>query len=418
MSELIRDKQKRKELLKHMIGELHTGGAPDAIRPQLVRLLGKVPYDEVIEVEQELIAEGLPQEEVLKLCDIHHAALGDALDSGDGLDAPVGHPLHTFDAENEALAWELKELGKFYDELADLSAGVDLTEVLPGIRGRFNNLMDVEKHYLRKENLLFPFLEKKGVTGPPTVMWGKHDETRELLKNAQEALGQAAATEPSVDDLQAVVDLVLKPVSDAIQGMIDKETQILLPMCKDQLTDADWYEIALGTEDYGYCLYAPEQDWRPDGVEAPATTGADDGVIKLSTGTFDARQLEAILNNIPFDITFVDADDTVRYFSHGRERIFARSKAILGRKVQYCHPPKSVDTVERIVSDFKSGAQDRAAFWIQMGGKFISIEYFALRDPGGEYLGTLEVSQDLTAKRALSGEQRLLSYDDQESSDE
>ena len=418
MSELIRDKQKRKELLKHMIGELHSGEAPDAVRPQLVRLLGKVPYDEVIEVEQELIAEGLPQEEVLKLCDIHHAALGDALDSGEGLDAPAGHPLHTFDAENEALAWELQELGKFYDELADLSAGADLTEVLPGIRGRFNNLMDVEKHYLRKENLLFPFLEKKGITGPPTVMWGKHDETRELLKNAQEALGQAAATEPSVDDLQAIVDLVLKPVSSAIQGMIDKETQILLPMCQDQLSDADWYEIALGTEDYGYCLYAPEVDWRPDGVEAPVTTGADAGVIKLSTGTFDARQLEAILSNIPFDITFVDADDTVRYFSHGRERIFARSKAILGRKVQYCHPPKSVDTVERIVADFKSGAQDRAAFWIQMGGKFISIEYFALRDPGGEYLGTLEVSQDLTAKRALSGEQRLLSYDDQESNDE
>ena len=418
MSELIRDKQKRKELLKHMIGELHTGAAPDAVRPQLVRLLGKVPYDEVVEVEQELIAEGLPQEEVLKLCDIHHAALGDALDSGDGLDVPVGHPAHTFDAENEALAWELKELDKFYDELADLVAGADLAEVLPGIRGRFNNLMDVEKHYLRKENLLFPFLEKAGITGPPTVMWGKHDETRELLKNAQEALGQAAVTEPSVDDLQAIVDLVLKPASSAIQGMIDKETQILLPMCMDQLTDADWYEIALGTEEYGYCLYAPEEEWRPEGVEAPVATDADDGVIKLATGTFDARQLEAILNNIPFDITFVDADDTVRYFSHGRERIFARSKAILGRKVQYCHPPKSVDTVERIVSDFKSGAQDRAAFWIQMGGKFISIEYFALRDPDGEYLGTLEVSQDLTAKRALSGEQRLLSYDDQESSDE
>ena len=123
-----------------------------------------------------------------------------------------------------------------------------------------------------------------------------------------------------------------------------------------------------------------------------------------------------MLGNIPFDITFVDHEDTVRYFSHGRERIFARSKAILGRKVQYCHPPKSVDTVERIVSDFKSGTQDRAGFWIQMGGKFISIEYFALRDPGGAYLGTLEVSQDLTAKRALEGDRRLLSYDDEEAS--
>ncbi len=416
MSELIRDKQKRKALLKHMIGELHSGQAPDAVRPQLVRLLGKVPYDEVVEVEQELIAEGLPQEEVLKLCDIHHAALGDVLDSGSELDLPVGHPVHTFQHENEALAWEVKELGKFYDGMAGMNDGDSLEDVLPGIRGRFNNLMDVDKHYLRKENLLFPFLEKRDITGPPTVMWGKHDETREFLKNAQTALHEAAVAEPAVSDLQALVDLVLRPASDAVQSMIDKETQILLPMCMDTLDEADWWEVEQGTEDYGYCLYAPEQSWRPEGVEAPAATGADDGLIKLSTGTFNPAQLEAVLSNIPFDITFVDEDDTVRFFSHGRERIFARSKAILGRKVQYCHPPKSVDTVERILTDFKSGEQERAAFWIQMGGKFISIEYYALRDQDDKYLGTLEVSQDLTAKRALEGEQRLLSYDDEETS--
>jgi hypothetical protein len=193
--------------------------------------------------------------------------------------------------------------------------------------------------------------------------------------------------------------------------MIDKESQILLPMCMERLGDDEWWEIAQGSEEFGYCLYAPETAWRPKGVVAAPLDDRGAERIRLSTGSLDTRQLEAILSTMPFDVTFVDADDVVRYFSHGRERIFARSRAILGRKVQYCHPPKSVDTVERILTDFKSGAQDRAAFWIQLGGRFVSIEYFALRAADGEYLGTLEVSQDLTGKRALTGEQRLLSYD-------
>ncbi len=368
MSELIGEKDKRKALLKQLMGRLHAGESPEAIRPRLVEVLGRVPYDEVVAVEQELIAEGLSPKAVLDLCDAHHAAMRGALDEVPELGAPAGHPAHTFAKENEALGWELNELTRLYGELADLADDDDPTDLLHAIRGRFNNLMDVEKHYLRKEFLLFPFLEQKGITGPPTVMWGKHDQTRALLKTAQEALAGVASSEPSVADLQGLAAVTLKPAADAIQSMIDKETQILLPMCMNALDDAAWYEIAKGTDEYGTCLYAPEETWRPEGAIEPEATGAVDGLVRLSTGSFTPKQLEAVLSNIPFDITFVDQDDTVRYFSHGRERIFARSKAILGRKVQYCHPPSSVDTVERILKDFKSGAQDRASFWIEMGG--------------------------------------------------
>jgi DUF438 domain-containing protein len=118
-----------------------------------------------------------------------------------------------------------------------------------------------------------------------------------------------------------------------------------------------------------------------------------------------------VLNALTVDLTFVDAQDTVRFFNQAPERVFTRTRAILGRKVQQCHPPDSVHVVERILRDFKSGAQSRAAFWIQMGGKFVHIEYVALRDRQGKYLGTLEISQDLSGKRALQGERRLLSYE-------
>jgi uncharacterized protein len=407
MSELIHDQQRRMELLKHMILQLHGGDAPEAVRPQLIKLLGRIPYDEVVAVEQGLIADGMPAEEILKFCDLHKLALNPSLLPEEERAVPSGHPVDVFRAENRALGWELDAVKQLFARLDALPAVADATDLAHDLRVRFNGLMDVEKHYLRKEHLLFPYLEKHGITGPPTVMWGKHDETRALLKAATEAL--AAAPSVTADELRAVRDLVLAAAVEAIAGMIDKEQQILLPMCLDTLDEAEWGAIAAGSAELGWCLVVPEHAWVPAGSAASATAPAD-GVVRLPSGTFTTAQLQAVLNTIPFDITFVDADDTVRYFSEGRERIFARTRAIIGRQVQYCHPPKSVDIVQKILADFREGREDHAQFWIELGGKFLCIEYFALRDEDGKFLGTLEVSQDLTAKRALTGQQRLLNY--------
>jgi len=398
MSELIDDTKRRK------------GEAPDAVRPRLVRLLGQVPYGLVVEVEQELISEGLPADQVLELCDVHTQALEGAIDTSDAATAPPGHPVDVLRQENRALAWELEALGKVYEEIRGMDAEATAGAQIDQVRARFNALMDVDKHYQRKENLVFPKLEKHGVTGPPTVMWGKHDEARAALKGAIQAL--AEATEATAGEAEGLIDLVLAPAGEAVAGMIDKEEQILLPMCMDTLDEAEWYEIDRGSAEIGFCLYAPEERWQPEGVAVEAETRADSQRVTFPTGALAPTEIEAILNTIPFDLTFVDADDKVRYFTAGRERIFARTKAIIGREVQYCHPPSSVATVQRILDDFRAGRQSRAAFWLELGGRFISIEYFAVRGTAGEYLGTLEVSQELTAKRALEGQQRLLSYDE------
>jgi DUF438 domain-containing protein len=416
MSELINDAEKRKELLKHMILQLHEGTAPEAVKQQLIRLLGKVPYNDVVAVEQELIKEGLPQEEVLKLCDIHTMALDGILDHSDVKTAPPGHPVHTFKEENRALRKEIQALIQLYQDVRNANDKRRVSDLFDDIHRHFNALMDVEKHYLRKENLLFPFLEKHGVTGPPTVMWGKHDETRELLKGAVESLGVTEGI--SVEEARTVVDLVLEPASKAVEEMIGKEEEILFPMCLDTLNDAEWVQIEKQSIEYGFCLYDPEVKWIPEGVEIEEAVSGESGKIQLSSGGFDVQELNAILNTIPFDMTFVDKDDKVRYFTQGRERIFARSRAILGRNVRQCHPPSSVHVVENILEDFKSGKEDHTAFWITLGDRFIHIEYFALRNEKGDYLGTLEVSQDLTAKRKLEGEQRLLQYVKKDRQDE
>jgi len=408
MSELINNSQSRKELLKHMILQLHDGVAPDAVRARMIELLTKIPYGEVVEVEQELISEGLPESEVLRLCDIHSQALEGHIDvSGMKIVAP-GHPVDTFKRENRELEKVVNQLHELFSQSEAELSGPGKEKYINTVKGLFNNLMDVDKHYRRKENLLFPFLEKYGITGPPKVMWGKHDETRDLLKNAINVLNMPG--DFTQEMMQMKVELHLNPAVKAITDMIIKEEEILLPMTLDKLNETDWYEIYRQTNEIGFCLYDPNVAWKPAGAEVADETYAEEGTISLPSGKFTSEEILAVLNALPVDITFVDKDDKVKYFSQGKERVFDRNRAILGRDVRMCHPPSSVHVVDQIIGDFKSGAADSAPFWIQMGGRFIHIEYFALRNEKSEYLGTLEVSQDLTEKRKISGDQRILSY--------
>ncbi len=409
MSELINNNQQRKELLKHMILQLHEGKTAEAIKKQLIRLLGKVPYGVVVEAEQELISEGLPPQEVLKLCDIHSQALKGVVDQTGAKEPPPGHPVHTFQQENRMLAQELENLRDLMTQIEKSPDETDVSHLWIKIHQHFNNLSDVDKHYRRKENLLFPFLEKYGITGPPTVMWGKDDETRKKLSEAIKAL--SATQTISAGEAKTVIDLVLKPAVDAIDEMIYKEEKILFPMCMDTLKEREWYEIYQQSDEIGYCLYDPEDRWAPEGAQTSLQGKQENDKIQLPTGSFTLEELTALFKTLPVDITFVDKNDEVRFFSNSDERVFDRNRAILGRKVQMCHPPSSVHMVQKILDDFRSGRQDRAAFWIQLHGKFIHIEYFALRNEQGGYLGTLEVTQDLTQLRKLEGERRLLTYD-------
>jgi hypothetical protein len=273
--------------------------------------------------------------------------------------------------------------------------------------------MDVDKHYQRKEYLVFPYLEKREITGPPKVMWGKHDEIREQLKACIELLKEADLTKEILSD---ALDLLFLPVLKALTDMTQKEEEILFPMCMDVLTIDDWWNIHKQTLEIGFSLYDPMVDWIPDGFANndldTKTAQAEDGSIQLPSGSFSANEIMAILNTIPVDMTFVDKNDKVKYFTQGAHRIFPRSRSIINRDVRLCHPPGSVDIVEKILEDFKSGKSSHAPFWIQMKDRFILIEYYALRDKAGAYLGTLEVSQDLTNARQLEGEQRILSYAD------
>ena len=408
MSENIDNSRYRKAKLKELILKLHEGESQDEVRRQLLESLSRIPYGEVVEVEQELIAEGLPEEEVLKLCDAHSSVLEGRVDLSSQRSIPEGHPVDVMLEENKALKRVAENV------LAELSAikyikEENFEELILRLKNGYNQLIDVDKHYQRKEYLLFPFLEALGVTGPPKVMWGKHDEIRELLKGSIEVLNTPDLTK---DDLVISAELILQPAARQVLDMTGKEEEILLPMAMDALSDSDWYQIRKQSLEIGFCLYDPQVEWNPEGVEQENINMAqkEGGNIQLPSGSFTAEELLAILNTIPVDLTFVDRNDKVKYFTQGSERIFQRNRAILNRDVRHCHPPASAHIVDKILNDFKSGKQSRAPFWINHRGSFIHIEYFALRNEQGEYLGTLEVSQNLTGYRKLAGEQRILSY--------
>lgn len=415
MSEIIDNRQQRIEIMKSLIRRLHSGAAEEQIKAQLGTLLDEADYSDVFLMEVQLIQEGLPQESIQQLCDTHTRVLKKHLDLQETPETIPGHPVHTFVQENKELVRTTGQIRVLLGRLEPLADGADATAIMREIQQRLNDLMDVEKHYRRKEYLLFPYFEKNNLPGPPAVMWGKHDEVRQLLRLTIEGLQQVEALDAA--EARSYGLFSVTPAINAVDEMVYKEEKILFPTALNLLTEQDWYQVYLQSDEYGYCLYAPEFAWKPaGGVQAEVgKPAARDGRVQMPTGSFTLDELIGLFRTLPFDVTFVDAEDTVRYFSPGKGpgggRIFDRSRAILGRKVQYCHPPKSVHVVNQIVRDFKEGKQERARFWIDLRGRLVYICYYAVRDEAGGYLGTLEVTQDLTEVRALTGERRLLSYD-------
>jgi DUF438 domain-containing protein len=409
MSEVIDNRAHRIRTLKEVIRHLHAGKPADEVRAMMRDLVRQTDHSEIVAMEQELIAEGMPVDAIQSMCDLHSQVTRDVLVQIAPPSIPPGHPVDTFRRENEALTAAVDALRAVMREVAGLPGDSQPNGLLFKWRQAVNELMDVDKHYQRKEHALFSCLERHGITGPSKVMWAKDDEVRGLLRQLGNALNEPRA---NAAQWKEVVQTLGNPVASAIKEMIYKEENILLPMALNTLTEDEWSEIWQASPRYGWCLVEPRVGYKPaeavvpDGVRLPVSEA-----IMMPTGNLTLEQLMGIFKTLPVDMTFVDAEDRVAFFSEGPDRIFARSKAVIGRKVQHCHPPRSVETVDRILNDFREGRQDVAEFWINFQGRFVHIRYFAVRNASGAYIGTLEVTQDLSRIRGLEGERRLLQYD-------
>jgi hypothetical protein len=409
MSELINNRAQRVETLTSIIKKLHAGADPETVRDELTRLVQSADSGEIAAMEQELMAEGLPVEEIKSMCDLHAEVVKDILSRPEAT-IPPGHPADTLLRENEAIRRTSAEMRGIIDEVQQMPPAEDASDQLFNYKRALNELMDVDKHYRRKEDLFFSVLERHGITGPSKVMWAVHDEGRKRLQALETAL---AEVEPQAGALARIGEEFARMALQIVESMTQKEEDVLLPMMLDTLTEDEWAEIWQQQPRYGWCLVEPRDGYRPPEKHEPEHTVdlPKNEAVMFPTGNLTFEQLRGIFTALPVDITYVDAEDRVQFFSEGPDRVFARTKAIIGRKVQHCHPPKSVHIVDQIVDDFRSGRQNVAEFWIEMHGKFVHIRYFAVRDEQEAYLGTLEVTQEVSHIRALEGERRLLQYD-------
>lgn len=538
MPEIEHNSVYRQKKIVEILKMLHEGGSFDEAKRIFDSTFSSVDVSEITSAERELIGSGLNPMEIQRLCNVHAAVFKGAINpgSGDSVEEVPGHPVAVIKLENTVITSLLDDellpvLKKWQQSSNDATPSAQDQSYLQRMKTALSDLLTIDKHYQRKENLIFPIMDRYGITAPPKVMWGVDDDIRGWIKDALRLVN----TEPTPPkyDIEAAIEKARKDIEE----MIFKEEQILLPMVSEVFTLDDWALIQSESADIGYTLIPEPLPWQPserdyaeaakrkpskmvqelnamaqsmadeqdlankqhiaepesdaapvipddlkakkddpaainalplhlraemgqvqaeqpakedaraqinvniskqpaakekempefvkqmlaDEAAKPASKrrpriteshleiGADNhATIVMPTGDLDLNQLTGLFSVLPVDVTFVDANDIVRWFSDNGERIFPRTRAVIGRTVVNCHPPKSMDKVQKILDDFRSGAQDHADFWIDLHGtKKVYIRYFAVHDTKGTYLGCLEVSQDITEIQKLDGEKRL-----------
>ena len=282
---------------------------------------------------------------------------------------------------------------------------------LQRIAGLMKDWALLEGHMIREENVLFPVLERYGFENATSDKWDDHQDIRQAFKHVNDLLEMA--NEMRFNEFRVELRKVLVRLNKLTGNHYSAEDVDLFNNALEIVKKDDWDSIRQGFDELGYPDFMPAPTPPPARVNPVSINVVlpernEEGMIKIGHGLMSLEQIEAIFNTLPVDITFVDKDDRVKYFNDVPDRLFPRTKSVIGREVRMCHPKKSIHMVDRIVNDFKSGARDSADFWIRIKGRFVYIRYFAVRNAKNEYLGTLEVTQDVTGIRGLKGEKRLL----------
>lgn len=393
--------QERIDLLKDLLDRLNKGEALDTVRADFVKEFQDVEASEIMKAEQQMIKEGMPVTEVQKLCDVHAALFhGNIRQERERMAEEyvkeVGHPLYTFTKENEALK-------KVIDEAREALSRHEVDRKLLG------RVRELAIHYAKKGDLLYPHLKVRyGISGPSDVMWTVDDEIRDELA----ALSRKLQDENPESVLQGEKELQrFEEVLIRAEEMIYKEEKILFPNCALNFTRDEWVQIYHDSKDYAPCFGVENAVWPEAAVDKNegdfsrvvetaakkdlkrAVTPGDQEIV-MAGGHMTVAQLAAMLNTIPMEITFVDDQNINRFFNEG-PKDFKRPKMAIDREVFSCHPPKIEAKVRMILNEFRAGTLDKVPVWMEKNGKTMLVTYMAVRDQDGNYIGTLELVQDM-----------------------
>ena len=400
MSELIKNGKGRSDNLYEFAHRLIAGENGKLLIGEYRAFIETVTPVETMQVLDRLLSKGYSVEQVKsnvgKIINVFYKSL-----NGNKWDKPSeGHFLNYLMLENREVEKIIADARPAIKSILK-AAGTGHEETVILLRTFIDRLKDYELHYIKKENILFPYLEK---AFPEyrclKLMWSFHDDFRESLKVLESELKNDKHDKELLNRELGRLFFVIFPI-------IFREEQIVYPVSIQIIPEKEWDEMLEQSFETGWC-YDIKPIKKDKKVSSVLTKG---GLVNMDTGFLSAEQLILLFNNLPVDITFVDKNDEVCYFSFPKHRIFPRLKAIIGRKVQDCHPHESVHIVNEILDAFRKRVKDHADFWIQTKGRFIHIRYFALRNEQGEYMGTIEVSQDVTEIRELEGEKKLLDWE-------
>jgi len=400
-------------MLREIISQLHAGIPPQKVKERFKQFLEGISSEEIAKIEQELVNEGMPREELQRLCDVHLAVFSEQLEKQQ-LKVPPEHPLGILMEEHKILLQLLEKLNTMVNSVQQAEDVRYVSEDIIRLKRIAEDFLDAENHYLREENVLFPILEKHGIIEPPAIMWMEHNQLRDKKKQFYTLTENYNAI--SFQDFKKQLGETAVSLNSFLSSHIFKENTILYPTALQVVTEQEWRDTRREFDEIGYCSFTPKHLIAIPEVKEIEKQKAEalvipEGILQFEAGTLSKEDVEAVLNTLPVDITFVDKEDTVKYFNKAEKRIFVRTKAVIGRKVQLCHPQKSVHIVNKILESFKTGKKDAAEFWITMNNRLIHIRYFAVRDKNGKYLGTMEVTQDITAIKKIEGEKRLLDWE-------
>lgn len=394
------DKERQQAILK-IVNFIQDGGELEEAKKMFQAAFDQVDVAEITAAERELIAQGLDPRKIQYLCNVHADVFkGNIKENKENSEfEKPGHPVHTFKLENMVLKSLVNDA--LLPDLAKWEKGDK--GVLSKLRQELKDLAKIHYHYARKETSMFPIMTKYGITAPPKVMWGVDDKIRKLI-------GQANLLISQKDINKAEVSKAIKETAHEVLEMIFKEEEIMLPMIDEVASEEDWGNVKNEEEQIGYTLIQKPMNWKPK--EKPKSDGPI-SIDKLSSlalnfaeGSLNLEQLSAILDLLPFALTFIDENDKVAYFGGGAN-IFPHSKNALGNSVYSCHLPESVPRVKKIFDDFHQGKKDKYEFWFKPRhmGRYLYLQYFAVRKDN-KYLGCLEVAQDVTDIRNWKTEKK------------
>ncbi len=426
--------EEKKQILKEILSKAKETENVGELKKQIMSVFDKIDPIEISFVEQDLMKEGITWRDIYKMCDVHFELVKDIIIPKKELrELPEGHPL-------QLLIWENTEILKDNEKLAvmfrvvneDETAKKDILEYLDKL------YIGLKKHYMKNQFLIFPYLEKRGVTAISRVLWMKED----MLLAKMKKLKAKIITKTNESEFPEELIIEGNSVVNEIRDIVSREHNILYPTMHSLMSEGEWLAVLKEMDKFGF-YKKPHQKgrWKPRGTEPiypymltredlmKAKEKKDlprealkliemaepddhklvrDGDIEFEYGYLNSEEIQAIFDTLPFEVTYIDIEKRTRFFNNPEDmRLFVRTKTILGRPVKLCHPPKSEELVEQVIEKLQNG-EKKVDFWINFMGRTVYISFVPVRNKQGELKGILEIVQDITEIKKIKGEKRTL----------